>query len=162
LGELLGAIPPNKVSGDWARSIGLILARLWRCSPRETLLGQINPTRRELLTHYAPKTKSVEEILASNNPKRALEYYRDALNILLEAGLIAPKGDAAKEVTPEKMLESLERKGWSDVWLNGTSGICPGAKWMPPVERLAAASPSRKPKDLKSKPKRPRKAPKTS
>lgn len=162
LGELLGAIPPNKVSGDWARSIGLILARVWRCSPRETLSGSINPTRRELLTHYAPKTKSVEEILSSNNPKRALEYYRDALNILLEAGLIAPKGDAAKEVTPEKMLEFLERKGWGDAWLNGASGLWPGAKWMPPVEERAAALPPLRPKDLKAKPKRPRKAPKTS
>jgi hypothetical protein len=159
LGEILGAIPPNQVSGDWARSIGLILARLWRCNPRETLKGEVNPTRRELLTHYAPKTKAVEEILASPNPKRALEYYRDALNILLEAGLIAPKGDAEKEVTPDRMIEGFGRKGWGDTWLNGRSGLCPGSKWMPVAEERAHSLPPLKPKDLKAKPKRrPKKA----
>ena len=162
LGELLGAIPPNQVAGDWARSIGLCLARLWRWRSRETVAGQVNPTRREILTHYTPKTKTVEEYLDGDNPKRAVEYYREALNILLENGLISPVGDAAKEVTTATMLAPYGRQGWAKAWLEGVSGLLPGDKWKPAVIKQAAALPPLKPRDLKARTTRGRKMAKKS
>jgi hypothetical protein len=152
LGELLGSIAPHKVGGDWARLIGLSLARLSRMHPRETLTGNYNPTRRQLLTHYTPKTQSVESLLSSSDPKRAVKYYREALNILLEAGLIAPVGDAAPGVTPTTMLKPYGRKGWGEKWLDDSSGVQIGELWRPSVEGRAKALPERAPKDLKAKP----------
>jgi hypothetical protein len=149
LGELLGAIPPNKVGGDWARSIGLCLGREWRIKPQETIAGKFTPTRHKLLTHYAPKTKSVDEILSSRNPKRAIEYYCEALSILADGGLIARAGDAAAKMTPDKMLASYERQGWAKKWLEGDSGLSPGEKWAPDIKDRCDALPALRPKDLK-------------
>jgi len=151
LGELLGSIAPNKVAGDWARLMGLALAKIWRCKPRETVVESLQISRRELLTHYTPKTGTIEEILASDKPKRAAIYYREALNILLETGLIAPEGDAAKEVTPDTMLEPYGRKGWGKAWLNDLCGLRPGAKWKQPIEERAKALPPLKPRELTAK-----------
>lgn len=156
LGELLGAIPSGKPSGDWARTIGLVLSRLWRIKPRETNARTFCPTRRQLLTIYTPKTQTVEEVLASNNPKHAVDFYREALRLLAETGLIAPEGDAAPEVTSTSMLEPFGRQGWADQWLDGTSGVFPGEGWQPTVEERAAALPPIKAKNLKAK-RRPRK-----
>jgi len=151
LGELLGAIPPNKVGGDWARVIGLTLAKAWRCKPREVKAASLRIRRRDLLTHYAPKTQIVQEILSSDKPKRAVAYYREALNILLETGLIAPEGDAAKDVTPDKMLEPYGRQGWGQRWLDDACGLCPGPKWEPVVDERAKALPPITPRDLTAK-----------
>ncbi len=154
LGELLGAIPPNKVGGDWARSIGLCLARLWRMKPREAVAGNVNPTRREILTHYAPKTKGVQELLDSTNPKRAVEHYLDALNILLQNGLISQAGDVEKDITVAKLLSRYPAYNWAKAWLDGLSGLRPGAKWEPPLITLRDRKFEDKPRDLKAPQKR--------
>lgn len=152
LGELLGSIAPHKVGGDWARLIGLSLARLFRMKPREMLAGEYSPTRRQLLTHYTPKTQSVESLLSSSDPKRAVTYYREALNILSEKGLIARTGDAAPDVTPATMLKPYGRKGWAEKWLDDVSGVQIGERWRPATQARALVLPQRKPKDLKAKP----------
>ena len=151
LGEVLGAIPSGKPSGDWARTIGLTLSRLWRIKPRETKARTYCPTRRQLLTVYTPKTQTVEEVLASNDPKRAVDYYCDALRFLVEGGFIAPEGDAAPDVTADSMLEPYNRQGWADKWLDASSGIFPGAGWQHTIEERAAALPPIKPKNLRAK-----------
>ncbi len=152
LGELLGSIAPHKVGGDWARLIGLSLARLFRMKPREMLTGEYSPTRRQLLTHYTPKTQTVESLLSSDKPKRAVTYYREALNILAEKGLIARTGDAAPDVTPATMLRPYGRQGWAEKWLDDESGVQIGELWRPAIQERAKALPERKPKDLKAKP----------
>lgn len=152
LGELLGTIAPHKVGGDWARIIGLSLARLARMKSREVTAGEYNPTRRQLLTHYTPKTQTAEWYLESSDPKRAVKYYREALNILAEKGLIAQTGDAAPDVTPAKILKPYGRKGWGAAWLDGESGVQIGELWRPAVQKCANALPERAPKDLKAKP----------
>jgi hypothetical protein len=160
--QLLGSIAPNKVAGDWARSIGLVLARLWRMKPNETMNtatttdaegGQtvvwapsIRPTRRELLTRYTPKTKAVGQLLDGNDPKRAVKYWRDALAMLAEREFIARKGEASRTVAD--MLKSYGREGWQDSWLDEPVDIRPGAKMQTPVQERADAKYIAKPKEL--------------
>jgi hypothetical protein len=154
LGELIGAIPPKKIAGDWARMMGLNLLRNWRINSHETLSGKLRLSRRELLTHYLPKTKSVEEILNGEKPKRAVEYYRAALNILAESGLIAASGDAAKEMTAAKMLSDYSGYRWGEKWLDGLCNLAPGPKALLTIEAIAANKFQPKPRDLQSAKKR--------
>lgn len=154
LGELLGAIPPNKVGGDWARAIGLTLAKIWRCKPREAKTETLRISRREILTHFTPKIQTVEQLLSSNDPKRAVTYYREALNILLESGLIAPEGDAAPGVTPSAMGKPYGRQGWGEKWLCDACNLRAGPKWAPVVEERADALPPKKPRNLAANAKR--------
>ena len=79
LGELLGTIAGGKPSGAWARVIGLSLASFWRRQPKAALDGSIQPTRRELLERYPPKTSTVAETLDGPNPQRAVETWCGAL-----------------------------------------------------------------------------------
>lgn len=156
LGELLGAIPPNKVGGAWARAMGLTLAKFWRCKPKETISKTLKISRREILTHFAPtpKIQTVEQLLSSDKPKRAVAYYREALQILLESGLIAPEGDAAPGVTPSTMLKPYGRQGWGEKWLSDACNLHPGPKWEPPIKEIADASPTKKPRNLAANAKR--------
>ncbi len=158
-GELLGSIAPKQVAGDWARLIGLVLAGLWRRNPREVQADTIRPTRRELLMCYTPKTQTVDELLNSKNPQRAVEYWHDALGKLLELGFIARQGEVTRTV--DDMLKPFERKGWQQAWLDEQVIIVPGPKMQVPVEERALALPPLKPKDLTAKRcGRPRKKPK--
>jgi hypothetical protein len=154
MAELLGAIPPNKVAGDWARIIALTLARLWRTKPRETLAGTLRPTRRELLTRYTPKTTTVEELLSGPNPKRALKYYREAISRLAEVNFIESEGEAKCTVADWLKLYKGQY-GWQDAWLDGRADIWPGPKMRLPVQERAEALPPLKPKALKAPRKRP-------
>lgn len=151
LGEVLGAIPGGKPAGAWARVIGLVLASLWRRNPREFLSGAIKPTRRELLDRYAAKVAPYQEVLASDKPGRAIEYWCAAMGILADQGFIMREAEAA--ITPQEMRKSLPRQGWQDVWLNQTVTIEPGAATMKPaIEDRAQALPTLKSHDLKKKP----------
>ncbi len=145
--EALGSLPSNKVAGDWARATGLVLARRWRRAPQEALSGQLRTTRRELLTTYTPKTRTVGELLSGNNPIRAIEYYRAALGMLCDSGLIAREAEAAR--SSAEMLSSLPRKGWGEAWLNEAIDIRAGALLVPALEERANARPPQVAKTLK-------------
>jgi hypothetical protein len=146
LAEAVGRIPPNKVAGDWARSIALVLARLWRMRPRETAAGTLRPTRRELLTHYSPKTKTVEELLDGPNPKRAVRYWHDALRILAGIGFIAAEGEGARSV--EDMLKPYSGYGWKSAWLDEAVDLRLGEDLRPALQERANALPASKPQVL--------------
>ncbi len=154
LGELLGNIPPGKVAGDWARCIGLVLAHLWRCKPRETARGTLNPTRRELLTRYTPKTRTVGELLDGDKPRRAVGYWREALGILAEAGFIARSGEATQTTAPTGY-------NWQDAWLDERVKLTPGPKAEALVIERAEALPPLQPKALPTKKRRGRPPKKT-
>ena len=159
MGELLGAIRPDKPSGAWARAVGLSLAGFWRRQPRAALDGSIKPTRRELLTAYTPKIAPPEEIFASKNPRRALEYWRGALQILVEEGFIAKSGEATR--TEQQMVSHLPRKGWWEVWINESIELHPGPAMETAVRRCAENLPVLKPQNFKTLPRkrgRPRKS----
>lgn len=155
LAEVVGKIPPKKVAGDWARSIALVLARLWRMKPQTFLAGQLRPTRRELLTHYTPKTKTVEELLSSSNPKRAVNYWHDALGILCEVGFLASKGETTRSVS--QMLENHSAYRWQQAWLDEVVELQPGQTLSLSIQERAASLPAPLPKPLGKKRGRPRK-----
>lgn len=159
LGEILGSIAPNQISGDWARSIGLSLAGLWRRKPREVAAESIRPTRRELLTSYTPKTTGVEELLNSNDPRRAVKYYWQALDKLTELEFLAREGEAARTLT--EMREALSGYGWGRAWLDEAVTLKPGPKMQEAHRERVEALPPLKPRDLTAKRRgRPRKLPK--
>lgn len=141
-GEVLGAIPGAKPSGAWARVIGLSLASFWRRNPREAIDGSLKPTRRELLERYTPKTGSVEDVLGSRDPRRAIDYWCAALSILVEAGIV--ENDAEAVIGYEAMRESFGRQGWADEWLNQSVEIRPGHLMKPTVKARAVDAPARK------------------
>jgi len=160
MGELLGAIPPDKPSGAWARSVGLALAGLWRRKPREVLDGIIRPTRRELLTAYTPKISPPEEVLSGKNPRRALDYWSMALQILAEEGFVARRGEVMRST--REVSQTLPRYYWQDVWLDELVVLHPGPKMELAVQRCAHNLPSLQPRNLKTLPRkrgRPRKNP---
>ncbi len=148
LGEKLGEIPPNKPSGAWARVIGLALANAWRREPAKALNGIIKESRKALLTRYTPKGKRIEDFLSSKNPRRALEYWHEALIALVECGFLAGEGEAKSDKL-ESVIKTLRRKDWQEDWLNGIPDLSPGPLMQPTLKSLAAARPDPKPKLLK-------------
>jgi len=124
MGEVLGAIPPGRASGAWARVIGLALMSFWRRNPEKSLNGYYQPTRRELLTHFPPKVAPLNEVLASQNNARAIEYWHDALRALVECSILADEGETllkAKEVRA-----ALPLRDWQRDWLDGRVVLMPG------------------------------------
>lgn len=146
MGERLGAIPPNKVAGDWARSIGLVLLNLWRRRPVEAREGTYKPTRRELLTHYTPKTRTVTDLLESDKPRRAVEYWHDALHILARRGFLNRQGEVLRSV--DQMREGLPSYGWQSAWLDECVEIAPGPKMQNAILQREQALPPARPPSL--------------
>jgi hypothetical protein len=156
--NVVSAIPGGKPAGAWARVIGLALMSFWRRKPREFAAGSLKPTRRELLSHFAAKIAPYDEILASDNPRRAIDYWHGALQILADEGFIERTGEAA--ITPKEMRDGLPRKNWQAGWLDQSINIEVGAKTKPAFEIVLNALPALKARDLKKKP-RAKKKPKS-
>jgi hypothetical protein len=112
--QRLAAIPGEKPSGAWARSMGLALTQRWR--ERASYGGVRKFTRRYLLTQFPP-APSVDEILQTDKPYRARRYFTQALAILKARGVIA----SYSEPDPAP----LPRTGWADVWLQQTVEVTP-------------------------------------
>jgi hypothetical protein len=156
MAEILGAIPGGQPSGAWARVIGVALMAFWRINPRATISGTIQPTRRELLDHFTAKVNPYNEVLASNDPRRAIDYWCDALQILADGGFIERTGEAA--ITAKQMRAALPRQNWQRQWLDQTVNIEPGAETLKPaIEERTKALHEAKPRDLKKKPRTKRK-----
>jgi len=155
MGELLGAIPGAKPSGAWARVIGLALASFWRRHSHDAVSGGLMPTRAELLDRYKPATAPVTEVLQSPNPRRAVEYWAGALQILVSAGFLAKEGEAA--LTLQQMRMKMPRKEWQGEWLSGRADLRPGLNMRDPIRHIAASLPTPRPVNLKRKRGRPRK-----
>ena len=152
-GELLGSIPGKQPSGALARVIGLTLLDCWRRRSQETLRGKFYESRRDLLTTYQPTGCDPLEILNSGNPGHIIEYYYNALAVLVEKGVIAPEGDAAPR---RNRREGLLEQGWAEQWLKAVPEICPGAMFLPYLESIANNRYIEKPKDLKAIPRKKR------
>lgn len=158
MGELLGCIPPDKPSGAWARALGLAIASFWRRHPQEVMSGTMLPTRHELLTAYTPKISPSEEILSGKNPRRALEYWRVALQILVNSSFISPEGEPAR--LQSEILSRLPRYHWQSLWLQEQVDIRPGKQMEQAVIRCAERRPTPKMRDLRQKRRIPKKPPK--
>lgn len=144
LGEVLGAIPPAKPSGAWARTIGLALCDFWRRHPHET---RLKPTRRELLEFCTPTTGPVQEVLDGPQPGRAIDYWASALLILVECEFLAAEGEPM--LPPLATRQSLPRYHWQNKWMDGKVELMPGPAMMVAVVERAKALPAAKPKIFK-------------
>jgi hypothetical protein len=162
MGELLGGITPDQPSGAWARVLGLALSSFWRRQPRAALDGSLKPSRRELLEHYPPKVAPPAELLAGRNPKRAIEYWVSALDILAEKQFLERSGEVTRNV--EHISKSLPRYNWGEVFLNENIELHPGPAIRPMVESCFLALPPQRPRELTSPRRRgrPRKHPSAS
>jgi hypothetical protein len=135
----LAAIPAGKPSGAWAQAIGLALQQWWReqsATAAPALLGPDQPavrfaqrpTRRLLLDMFPP-TPTAEDILTSRDPGRARRYWRDAIALLKQAGVIAHYRELG--ALPAK------RQGWGREWLDQELDIRPNEDGQVAVAEIA-------------------------
>lgn len=127
-GEVLGSIPRGQAGGAWARVIGLAFMNFARRNPS----GRVKPTRRELLTTFTPAKSPPLDILEGNDPGRALRYWREALRMLVERGIMADEGEAATPARPKGYT-------WQEDWLNAKVDLKPGPKLAQHVKERAIA-----------------------
>jgi hypothetical protein len=125
-GELIGAIPANQPGGAWARVLGLAYLYWCRCHLPEAAAGITPRSRRELLDQYPSKVAPYHEILASKNPRRALDYWRSAESYLRETELIETAADDAE----------LPRKHWQEKWLSASPPWTPGLRLRQTLDEL--------------------------
>lgn len=141
MGERIASIAGGKPSGAWARSIGLALMSFWRRHRSKALAFEIVPTRRELLNQYPPTSGAPEEILNSNDPLRAVEFWCGALQHLADSRVLAREGEVV--TTAKAMRASLPRQGWKDKWLDEPVRLTPTQDMREAIE--LAGSPQKKP-----------------
>ena len=150
--EILGTIPPARAAGAWARVIGLSLANLWRRKPREALAGTLRPSRKDLLLQYLPAVSNPRDVLNSSDPRHALRYWANALNILCECRFVERKGEAA--LSYEQMSDAMPRQDWQQDWFYGTAELWPGPLLSDPLLQIKNMLPEPKPRDLTKKTKK--------
>jgi len=126
-GEILGSLSRGQAAGAWARVIGLAYIDHVRRHPD----GRIAPTRRELLTTFPPAKTDPIELLNSDHPARAVDYWRQALRLLVDRGILADAGEAAGH----KRRPRGHR--WQDDWLNETVDLQPGPLIEPALIEIA-------------------------
>lgn len=145
-GEILGAIPGNKAAGAWARVIGLALMTHWRKGSSAALNGDQKPRRKELLTLCPPKLSPPLVILGGNTPGRAVEYWHDALQILVDNGLLNNSGEAKRSLSD--MKSTLPRQDWQEGWLNEQVDLRPGTELQPTMIALSEKTYKSLPRNL--------------
>lgn len=146
LGEVLGSITPSQAAGAWARSLGMAYFQWCRCNVTAALKGAEPPSREALLETFPSKKAPYRSILESPNPKRAIEYWRNAETLLKDANLI-------ETVEPAAPKPALPRKGWQAEWLAASPTWRPGTALKGMLEAIAANKLPERPRSL-TKPKR--------
>lgn len=137
----IGEIPAGRPSGDWAQSIGLALNQYWREWASRTNVVQTGETEDGLkrqtvhlpnsLTRYQLLSRFrcdpwVEDILSTDKPYRAQEYWKEAIQILVGQDVISyyaesdfKTGKMSSRLKFERVepTSGLPRKGWAEFWL---------------------------------------------
>jgi hypothetical protein len=136
----LAAIPAGKPSGAWAQAIGMALQQWWREQSATAVPGVVGddnhltvrfvhkPTRRQLLDMFPP-TPTVDEILNSRDPGRAKTYWRDAIALLKQAGMIAHYREIGTTIQ--------KRQGWAREWLDQELDVRPDEEGKAAVAEIA-------------------------
>lgn len=136
----IGEIPAGKPSGAWAQAVGLALHQRWReGSSRASVstVGEDNHltiknarpfTRRDLLGLFPPQP-TVDEILESDHPSRAREYWRDAIKMLQGQGVVGHYAEV--QPLPTK------RQNWQAAWLDQPLDIRPSPEGATPLADMA-------------------------
>ena len=108
-----------------------------------------------MLERYTPKTGPVSEILVSNNPQLAIDFWCAALQILAKCEFLAVEGEP--QISPAQMRANVPRQGWAEGWLNARVELKPGAAFGHTiVQRVAALPPAPKPKNKGGRPRKKR------
>jgi hypothetical protein len=108
----LAAIPAGKPSGAWAQAIGLALNQHWRehaaRADTDGMSAELPPITRQALLDTFPPSPTVYEVLRGPNPKRARDYFAQAIDLLTKHGVIGQFSE------PDPIAD---RKGWANRWL---------------------------------------------
>lgn len=140
--EAVMAIPGGKPGGAWARSMAQVLFQHWRVMsgwpPRERTLR----TRRELLCTVPPKLAPVESMLEGDKPGRALTYWKEAVRMLVTAGVVADTGEAQAVLTAKRPAGY----GWQDEWLDTPVDLQPANAALFRFNELAATATAKRTK----------------
>lgn len=114
----IASIPGGKPSGAWARAYAAVLLQSWR-----EKAAYDSPTfTREGLHLACPSEPSLWDVLDGSNPRRAIEYDREAWALLKEAGIITT--DPKKlDFTPK---HKEKRQGWRTDFLSEELTVRPG------------------------------------
>ena len=135
----LASIPAGKPSGAWAQSVGLALYQRWRERATRTEVAYVGEdnhptvrgqhfTRRDLLGLFRCDPY-VEDVLDSDHPGRARQYWDDAIQELKIVGMIG----YYKEAEPLKK----GRKGWQEAWLDQPLDIRPAREEARAIEEIS-------------------------
>jgi hypothetical protein len=141
-GEILGAIPPSKAVGAWARSIGIAYLNWCRRHPKAAKEGTLLPTRVELLSMFPAKMALYNEVLEGPNPIKAIKYWQGALRELVSREILDDSGEA-KEPKPKP-----EGNKWQTAWKNERVCLLPGSKLKEMLKDRTDALPASKPRNL--------------
>ena len=131
----LTSLPTKKVATDWAASIGLTLAMQGRNNASHKG-NTVKLSRKFLLTNFPPNTR-IEDVLDGPNPARAKEYWRGAIQVLMEPD----RGVIAKIEEPPDPGKA--KKGWGKEWLAAVVTIELGA-WGEHFNAIESAKRKRK------------------
>lgn len=149
--RVLAQIPSGKAAGAWARCIGMVLLQLWREGASravreengETIVQWRPFTRRQLLDASLGAEPSVKDVLASDHPTRAIEYWNDAIKMLKDIGFIAEY----REVSEVPDI----RQGWTEKWLNQKLDITPGEGDKKVAEQIGKVANARRSRNANNK-----------
>ena len=143
----LAAIPGEKPSGAWARSMGLTLTQRWR---ELASYGRTQKLTRRYLLTTIPPAPTVDEVLAGPHPARARRYFTQALALLKTAGVVAAYA--------EPDAKTLPRYGWADAWLRQTVDTTPPALVLEAGNGMQATREEAEEKAKRGRPRRPKRA----
>jgi hypothetical protein len=140
----ISEIPIGKPSGAWARAIGWALQQVWREQATRATYGRAGDdhratarfqpfTRRQLLEMFPPRP-SVQDVLKSTNPVRAITYWDAAIAELRARGVV-------NHYDGSRDWAKRPRQGWAELWLDEPLDVRPSAAG---VDALAAIATSAK------------------
>jgi hypothetical protein len=120
IGDVLqiASLPSGKPTGAWARGISLALNQLWRVNAKnghrendQTVKFSRNFTRAELLRMYRA-TPTVESVLESPNPRRAIEYWSGAVEKIKQLGFISHYEEKGRSLPPIEKRTRADYQYW--------------------------------------------------
>jgi hypothetical protein len=146
IGRLAG-LPVRQPGGAWALGIALALQQRWREAAAKAEIVSIGNssddsvarltahfpadfTRRDLLGLF-PAQPDFESVLAGKNPKRAREYWRAAVELLKDAGILESR---------PSLREPPSRQGWQQDWLDEPLELRPPSDAVQTIAKIARRS----------------------
>jgi hypothetical protein len=119
IGDVLqiASLPSGKASGAWARGLSLALNQYWRVNAKNghrensTVSFSRHLTRSELLRMYRA-TPTVESVIDSPNPRRAVEYWSAAIEKIKGLGFIAQYEELGRALPPIERRTRADYQYW--------------------------------------------------